>query len=163
MLDRVFPRQFDNRYRGHWLGLALFVLVLVVKSLQGLESIAQTEKTMIGADGIPLNTFSPIAAHEAILMFALLGMYLLVIPLQSVVVLLRYRSMVPFMLLMLIAIQLGVRGIHLRYPDSTPAAGGGEPIGFYVNVAVLAVTAIAFVLSIVQPHSRTTTLREVRP
>lgn len=154
MLHRIFPRQFDNTYRGHWLGLALFVLVIAVKALQGIMCVVRTEHTMITADGIPLGSFSPVAASEAIQMFALLGMYLLVIPLQSVVVLFRYRSMVPFMLLMLIAIQLGARGIHLLHPDIAATSGGGEPIGFYVNLGILAVTALAFVLSVV-PRSRT--------
>jgi hypothetical protein len=153
MLERIFPKQFDNIYRGHWLGLALFVLVLALKALQGIESIVQTEHTMVSADGIPLAAFSPVAASEAIQMFALLGMYLLVIPLQSVVVLLRYRAMVPFMLLTLIAIQLGARGIHLLHPDSASTPGGGEPIGFYVNLGILAVTLLGFALSIVRRGS----------
>jgi hypothetical protein len=162
MLGRIFPRQFDNQYRGHWLGLLLFVLVLVVKSLQGIESIIQTEQTMIRADGIPLATFSPVASQEAILMFALLGMYLLVIPVQSIVVLVRYRSMVPFMLLMLIVIQLGVRTIHLFRPDSAALTDSGPPIGFYVNLGILGVTIIAFALSLIRPHSRSA-LQGVRP
>ena len=154
MLHRIFPRQFDNAYRGHWLGLVLFAMVIAVKALQGVMSIVRTEHTMITADGIPLHSFSAAAASVSIQMFALLGMYLLVIPLQSVIVLIRYRSMVPFMLLMLIAIQLGARGIHLLHRDMSAAPGGGEPIGFYVNLGILAVTVLAFVLSVV-PRSRT--------
>jgi hypothetical protein len=163
MLDRIFPKQFNNRYGGHWLGLALFVLVLVVKALQGVNSIIWTREIMASADGIPIDTFSPVAASNAILMFALLGMYLLVIPVQSVVVLIRYRSMVPFMLFMLIGIQLGARGIHLLHPDTTSNSGGGQPLGFYVNLGVLAVTIIAFVLSVVRPRQRARTLQEATP
>jgi hypothetical protein len=159
MLDRIFPKQFDNVYRGHWLGLVLFVLVIAVKALLGIMSIVRTEHTMITADGIPLASFSSVAASEAVLMFALLGMYLLVVPLQSVLVLIRYRSMVPFMLLMLIAIQFGARGIHLLHPDSTSGSGGGEPIGFYVNLGILALTVLALVLSIVKPSSRAKALQ----
>jgi hypothetical protein len=154
MLDRIFPKHFDNVYRGHWLGLALFVLVLAVKALQGVNSILFTRDIMVSADGIPLNTFSPAAAREAVLMFALLGMYLLVIPVQSVIVLIRYRSMVPFMLLMLIVIQLSARGIHLLHPDSAAVTGSGPPIGFYVNLTILVLTIVAFALSVVRPPSR---------
>jgi hypothetical protein len=154
MLERIFPRQFDNQYRGHWLGLALFVLVLALKALQGVNSIIWTRHIMASADGIPIDTFSAVAASNAIQMFALLGMYLLVIPVQSVLVLIRYRSMVPFMLLMLIVIQLGARGIHLLHPDTASSPGGGEPIGFYVNLGILAVTVLAFILSIVRPRGQ---------
>jgi len=154
MLNRIFPKQFDNRYRGHWLGLALFVVVLIVKALQGMNSIIWTREIMAGADGIPIDTFGAVAASNAILMFALLGMYLLVIPVQSIVVLIRYRSMVPFMLLMLLAVQSGARGIHFLHPDTRSNPGGGEPIGLYVNLGILAVTFVAFVLSVVGPRSR---------
>lgn len=147
MIDRIFPPRFDNVYRGHWLGLALFVPIIAVKALQGFNSIIWTHRVMVSADGIPVDSFGPVAAGEATQMFALLGMYLLVLPLQSIVVLVRYRSMVPFMLLMLLIVQLGVRGVHLLHPD-LPAPGGGAPIGFYVNLGILAATAIAFALSL---------------
>ncbi|HEX3944449.1 MAG TPA: hypothetical protein VHW69_10210 [Rhizomicrobium sp.] len=160
MLDRIFPRQFDNRYRGHWLGLALFVLVLIVKALQGVNSIIWTREIMAGADGIPIDTFSAAAADSAILMFALLGMYLLVLPLQSIIVLIRYRSMVPFMLLILLAVQFGARGIHFLHPDTRSNPGGGEPIGLYVNLGILAVTVVAFVLSISGPRPQAGALPE---
>ncbi|HEY1962337.1 MAG TPA: hypothetical protein VGG69_07965 [Rhizomicrobium sp.] len=150
MLERIFPKQFDNIYRGHWLGLVLFVLVIAVKALQGIESIVRTEHIMVSADGIPLGSFSAVATMVSIQMFALLGMYLLVIPLQSVVVLIRYRAMVPFMLLMLIVTQLGARGIHLLHPDGALNGAGREPIGFYVNLGILAFTVIAFVLSVLR-------------
>ena len=65
MLDRIFPRQFDNAYRGHWLGLVLFVLIIALKAIQGFNSIVWTHTTMVGADGIPVDSFSPVAASEA--------------------------------------------------------------------------------------------------
>jgi hypothetical protein len=136
------------------------MLVLIVKALQGVNSIIWTREIMAGADGIPIDTFSAVAANNAILMFALLGMYLLVIPVQSTVVLVRYRSMIPFMLLMLLAVQLGSRGIHLLHPDPRSNPGGGEPIGFYVNLGILAVTVVAFVLSIVRPRPQAGALPE---
>jgi len=66
MLNPIFPKQFDNTYRGHWLGLALFVLIIALKALQGFESIASTHDIMVGADGIPVDSFSPAAASEEI-------------------------------------------------------------------------------------------------
>ncbi|MFL5237617.1 MAG: hypothetical protein ACJ8EL_08440, partial [Rhizomicrobium sp.] len=90
MLSRIFPKAFDNSYRGHWLGLALFGIVILLKAIQGVNSIIMTRKVMIGADGIPLDSFNPIAVNIAIQMFALLGMYLLVLPLIGALALVRY-------------------------------------------------------------------------
>ena len=87
MLARLFPKQFDNDYRGLWLAIWLFVPIVVVRAIQGAESIVNTRNVITGADGIPLDSFNAAAAQTVVSMFALLGLQLLVIPLQSVVAL----------------------------------------------------------------------------
>lgn len=154
MLARIFPKQFDNLYRGHWLGLALFVAVVALKAIQGFNSVVWTHNIMVSADGIPVDSFGPVAASEAVLMFALLGMYLLVLPLIGVVALIRYRAMIPFMLLMLLVVQLGARLVHWLHPTVLETSGSPAPIGLYVNLGILAVTLIAFLLSLLRPAAR---------
>src|ERR1043165_151158 len=83
MLNRIFPRQFDNDHRGHWLGIALFILVIALKAMQGVNSIIMTHQVMTTADGIPVDSYGPAAAAAAMSMFALLGMYVLVIALKA--------------------------------------------------------------------------------
>jgi len=161
MLDRIFPTQFDNRYRGHWLGLGLFVLIVALKALQGFNSMVWTHQVMVSADGIPVDSFGPAAASEATLMFALLGMYLLVLPLMSAVALVRYRAMIPALLLMLLIVQLGARRVHLLHPTISEIAGAAEPIGFYVNLGILGLTVVAFVFSILR--RRAAALHEALP
>ena len=53
MLNRIFPRAADNAYRGHWLGMVLFVTVVLIKGSQGALSMASPADTMVNADGIP--------------------------------------------------------------------------------------------------------------
>jgi hypothetical protein len=149
MLNRVFPRQFDNVYRGHWLGLGVFVLVVAMKALQCVQSIVNTHDIAVRADGIPLASFSASGADTVMSMFALLGLYLLVIPAQSVVVLLRYRSMIPFMYFWLLLLQIAARALHMLHPAFAADEHGPHAIGFYINLGIMAVTAIGFVLSIV--------------
>lgn len=143
MLGRLFPRSFDNAYRGNRLAPWMLGAVALVKGLQGFNSMTMPVKVMVSADGIALSTFNPPAQQEAIAMFALLGMYLLVLPLVTAVALVRYRSMIPFLYLMFIAVQLGARALNaLNSPSS------GHPIGFFINLGVLAVTVLGFVLSL---------------
>lgn len=153
MLNRIFPRQFDNDYRGHWLGIALFILVIALKALQGVNSIVMTHQVMTTADGIPVDTYGPAAAAAAMSMFALLGMYLLVLPIVGLVALIRYRTMIPFLFVMLLLVQLGSRLLQTMNPIARiaePSMGyAGHPIGFWMNLAILAVTALGFLLSIV--------------
>lgn len=162
MFSRIFPKVFDNQYRGHWLGLVLFIAVILVKALQGLESLVFTHSTMTVADGIPVDTFGVVAANNAVDMFALLGMYLLVLPLTGAVALVRYRAMIPFLYLMLIATQLGARGILFAHAMMRPASAGGHAMGFYVNLIILAVTLGGFALSLLdRPRAPKRSPREI--
>src|SRR6185503_18886262 len=99
MLARIFPKQFDTTYRGLWLAVWLFVPLMLVKAVQGANSIIMTRMVLVGADGIPLDQYGAEAGNTVVTLFALLGMYVLIIPLQSLVVLIRYRAMIPFMYL----------------------------------------------------------------
>ncbi|HTK80499.1 MAG TPA: hypothetical protein VL286_08680 [Rhizomicrobium sp.] len=148
MLDRIFPKQFDNTYRGHWLGVALFVPIVLLKAIQGVNSIIMTRQIMTSADGIPLDSFNSAAAQNAIADFALLGMYLLIIPLIGAISLIRYRAMIPFLYLMLLLQQIGSRFILLAHPVPRTGAYDAAPIGLYVNLGILAVTVIGFALSL---------------
>src|ERR1041384_397384 len=130
MLDRIFPKQFDNTYRGHWLGVALFVPIVLLKAIQGVNSIIMTRQIMTSADGIPLDSFNSAAAQNAIADFALLGMYLLIIPLIGAISLIRYRAMIPFLYLMLF---MAVMGTVLSIPiHQRGNIGGGVLAGYLV-------------------------------
>jgi hypothetical protein len=150
MLDRIFPKQFDNAYRGHWLAIWIFVPVMLVKAIQGVNSVVMTRRVMTTADGIPLDSFNAAGAEAAVAMFALLGFYLLILPLQSVVVMIRYRAMIPFMYLMLLIQQLGVRVLVLMRPV---AGSGAAPIGLTINLVIVALTIIGFVLALLKSDS----------
>jgi hypothetical protein len=73
MLDRIFSKQFDNACRRHWLAIWIFVPVMLVKAIQGANSILMTRRVMTTADGIPLDRFNAAGAEAAVGMFALLG------------------------------------------------------------------------------------------
>ena len=151
MLDRIFPARLDNGYRGSWLGLGIFVIAMAVKALQGVMSVIDTRHTAITADGIPVDSFRAAAQQEVLTMFALLGMWLVVLPALSAIALIRWRAMIPLLYLVLIAEQLAARLIVSLY---TPAsAQAGHPIGFYVNLGILAVTLIGFLLSLRERRS----------
>jgi hypothetical protein len=145
MLSRILPKQIDNNYRGHWLAIWLFVPIVLVKAAQGANSIINTRLVMTTADGIPLDSYNVAGAQAAVALFALLGLYLLVLPLQSVVVLVRYRAMIPFMYLMLLIVQVSSRVLSQLHPI---VRSNGAPIGFYMNLAILAVLLIGFALSL---------------
>jgi len=157
MLGRLFPRSFDNTYRGHRLAIVLLALVALVKAVQGMESMLNARETMVRADGIPIASYGAGGAEAAVGMFTLLGMYLLVVPLQSMLVLMRYRAMIPLMFLMLLLVQTGSRIVLTLNPIARTGDYGGHPVAFYVNLAILAVTVAGFLLSLSGKRNETET------
>jgi hypothetical protein len=145
MLAHIFPKQFDNNYRGLWLAVWLFVPLMLLKAVQGVNSMILTRLVLSGADGIPVDQFDSAAGDVVVALFALLGMYLLIIPLQSLIVLVRYRSMIPFMYLMFTVAQIAARVLNLMHPIARP---GGPPIGFTINLAIFTLTLVGFALSL---------------
>jgi hypothetical protein len=150
MLSRIFPRQFDNAYRGHWLALWLLVPVMLMRAVEGVNSIVMTRQVATGADGIPLASYDPAAAATVVALFALLGLYGLILPLLGTMALIRYRTMVPLLYLLLLLVQLGSRAILMLDPITRAgvATAGGIPIGPAITYGLLATTALGLVLSL---------------
>jgi hypothetical protein len=146
MFGRIFPKTIDNTYRGHWLGLWLFVPMVLLRATQGVNAIFITRTVITGADAIPLDSFGASAAETLVSIFALLGVLLLILPLLSLIALIRYRAMIPLLYLLFLGWQLAGRALLLYYPIVRTTE---YPIGFYFNLALLGVTAIGFVLSVV--------------
>ena len=152
MFSRIFPRQIDNTYRGHWLGIGLLAVVVLMKGTQGVASVFDTRDVLTTADGIPLDSYGAAAGETVIALTALLGFCLLVIALLGVVVLIRYRAMIPFMFLVQLIVQIGGRVLLAVNPidrsAETSMGFAGHPIGFWVNLGILAMTLIGFILSL---------------
>lgn len=144
MLDRVFPQRFDNAYRGHRLAIWLLIPIVVVRLIMGANSILFTRAIATSADGIPLGGFNAGGAEAVISLFAVLGLSLLMLALQGVLVLIRYRAMIPFFYLLLLVQELGPKALALAHPMARSGAGTGAAF----VLAMLAMTLIGLVLSL---------------
>lgn len=151
LLHRLLPAQIDNHFRGRRLALWLFGFFVLVKLFQGAESVFNSYATAMNADGIPLESYGTAVAQTVLSMFALLGLNVLVLPLLGVLALIRYRAMIPMIYLMMLMLNLGGRAVQLVHPIAR--AGGVQPIGFYVNLFLLAVLIAGFALSLTRPGS----------
>ena len=160
MLSRIFPKAFDNSYRGHWLGIWLFGLVVVVKLGQGANSLINPHLVMSSADGIPVDSFTGAAAATAIALFALLGLYALILPLLGVLVLIRYRTMIPLMFVLFLIVQAASFVLRFAHPIARSADYNAVPIGLYINIAFVAVMLIELVLSVIGAGARMPSLTE---
>lgn len=55
MFSRIFPKQIDNAFQGHWLAVWLLVPVVLVKLAMDVNSIINTRLVATSADGISAN------------------------------------------------------------------------------------------------------------
>jgi hypothetical protein len=144
MFNQLLPRRLDNTYRGRRLALWLFALVVSMRILQSLLVIFNGYSTAMNADGIPLDTYPAAAAQTVVGLFALSGLYRLILSLLCVLVLARYRAAIPFMFVVLLLNYLAAQLI-LRF---VPLHRVGAPPASVVNLTLFAITAAGLVLSL---------------
>ena len=143
ILKRLFPRELGNDYLGRKLGLWIFGFVVLVKSSQMLSSILNARTTLRRADGIPIDAYPPGAAQTIVSLFALLGFTYLLICVICWAVLLRYRSAVPLMFVLLLLDYVSRRAIHHFLPVSRASASAGV----IMNLVLFALMIVGFVLA----------------
>jgi hypothetical protein len=144
LTNRLLPQRVDNTYRGYKLALWLFGAVVLMKLAMSLNSIFNGYVVASSADGIPLDTFPPAAAQTVVALFAIWGLAHLMICLLCILVLVRYRSMVPLMLALLLLEHLS-RKLILQF---LPIVRTGTPPGFFINVILLALMIVGLALSL---------------
>jgi predicted tellurium resistance membrane protein TerC len=143
MLNEFLPERADNAYHGHKLALWIFAVVILMRVVMSLNSVLNARTVARYADGIPLHTYPLEAAQTTVFLFSLLGMYGFIICLPCLLVLIRYRSLVPVMFAFLLAQFVGARlVIHFL-----PIVRTGTPPGIYVNLVLLALIVVGLVLS----------------
>lgn len=149
MLNRIFPSQFDNAsYRGHRFGIWLLIPVLIVELGIGANSIINTRFVATSADAIPLDSYDAAGAEAVVSLFALLGLSRLLFGLIGLMALIRYRSMIPVIYLLLLGLQFGTKALVYVHPIPSAGAASGGPGSVVVLGLTIAMLA-GFALSLV--------------
>lgn len=127
MLERIFPERIDNHYRGHRFALWAFYPIALMTVGRSLIHIFRSDGGAQSIATIPLDTFVSGGAQTVISVFALWGLSQLLIGLLFVLVLFRYRAMIPLMYVLILAEYLGRIGIGLAKPIVTLETPPGGP------------------------------------
>lgn len=154
MFSRLFPRVIDNSYQGHVLALWLFVPIVLLKAVMGfnvsgLNPWISSRYILQTADGVPVDSFSAYGASVVVFMFASWGLVLLILALLSIVVLIRYRAMLPLMILAVTLEQVGRKGIALINPILS-SGDGQVSAGFWINWGFSAALVLSLALSLLK-------------
>ncbi len=126
---RLFPRSFDNFYRGYWPGAWIFGLVVAGRLAMGVNGTFNTEFVAVSADGIPLSTYPSAAAQTVVALFALTALLNLTLGVLGGLALIRYRAMIPLLFLLYLcrasaraSFSLSIRFCARALPPRAPAA-----------------------------------------
>lgn len=144
MFEQILPRRVDNTYRGRTLALWLFGLLVFMKSSIGLGTIFNGRIAATSADGIPFDSFGPAGAQAFLSIFAAWGLAQATLGLLCVVVLVRYRALVPFMFALLLLEHLCRKLIFAVMPIDRTADAPGS----LINLALVGLMVVGLVLSL---------------
>ncbi len=144
MLRRLLPERIDNDYRGHPIALWVFYPVALVTLGRSLVHMFLADGGAQSIATIPLDAMTPNGAAAVILIFALWGLSQLLLGLVYVLVLWRYRALLPLMYLLLLVEYVGRLGLGAWKPMETLAT----PPGAIGNFVVIALGAAMLVLSL---------------
>ncbi len=144
MLNPILPRQVDNDYRGHKAALWVLALLLLMKVSMSVNSIFNGRLVASSADGIPLDTFTAAGAQTVVSLFAILGLSQLTLCLVGILVLVRYRALMPLLFSLLLLEYVG-RRLIFHY---LPVPRTGTPPGSTINLILLALMVVGLVLSL---------------
>jgi hypothetical protein len=109
-----------------------------MKSIISLMSLFDARAVAGGADGIPLDTFTPAGAQAVVTLFAALGLGQLMTCLVWIVALWCYRALVPLLFALLIVDQLSRKLLLQVMPIPRTGAGPGSPISLVLLALMLA-------------------------
>jgi len=152
LLEKVFPRQANNDYRG---SPASFYVLCAFAVLFTGRSLIHYFKNDGGANSIAsIITFPGTPDPDTViyLTFSLWGGQQLVTVAILALVLWRYRTLIPFMLLMVVMEQLLRIGAGMLHPLSADFYDH-KPPGAVGNLPLLALAAVMFLLSLKEPSS----------
>ena len=146
MFTRLLPSVENFNYTGSRVSLWLLGLVLFLKIGISLGAIFNGHDAASVADGIPIDSYTPEGARAFVSLLATLGLSQFILGTVGVLVLVRYRPLVPTYLLLLLVEYLARKGINAYLPiERSGSAPGGA-----INWAIFGAILLAFVLSLRQ-------------
>lgn len=134
MLNRIFPERIDNHYRGHKLALWFFVPITFMKVAISLVHIFYEDGGAQSISTIPLDTYTSGAAENVIAIFSRMGLDQLLLGLLFVVVLFRYRAMIPLMYVLIIVGYIAREGIVYMKPLVLAGTSGASTPALVLTV-----------------------------
>ncbi|MCK7485014.1 MAG: hypothetical protein MZU97_05290 [Bacillus subtilis] len=143
-LERLFPRQIDNRYFGYRVAMFVFFALTAISFGRSVVHVFSFDGGANSIAGLDLTEGSA----NIIFSFALWGSSQLILALLQILVCVRYRKLIPFMYLMLFVETL----LRMLVGAMKEPVIDGIPPGGYANYVMIPLTLIMLWLSLRSPN-----------
>ena len=135
MINRIFPGRVDNRFRGNPLALWLFVPLALMKLALGSVHILRADGGAQSVSTMPLDTYPAGAAQNIVALMARMGTEQVLLGLIFLIVLLRYRALIPLMYLIAVTHFALSEVVATMKPLALAGVSGAATMHLIVGVA----------------------------
>lgn len=147
----LFPAQANNDYRGYNIAILLLGIAIALRLLMAYAALFDTHGMVQDADSIPIDSWGTNAANSFLYITKLLGLDHLMLTVVAIVILLRWRNLIPLAFTLLLAEQLGRFALKLTNP--IPRTGiSYVPVD--PNLVIIAALLIGLALSLSSPRTK---------
>ena len=143
LLNRLFPAQFDNVYRGNRIAIWRFYPLTAVTLWRSQHHVFAPDGGAQSIATIPLDTYTQGGAQSVITIFALWGLAQLAMGRIMLLALIRYKSMVPLLWLFIFLEYAGRRLIGIYKPLETVETAPGQTAAYVLPIVALAMLVLA--------------------
>jgi hypothetical protein len=145
MINILFPKNANNTFKGHKLALWSLFLYVTKSLFAGLVHMFFSDGGAQSIGSVSLDSFTKGGAESVITMFGLWGLEQFVIGLIALIILLRYKSLVPLLWGIYSIEYLGRALSHLFTPGLVTEQ---LPPGAVVDTVLVPLSIILFLFSI---------------
>ena len=101
IIDSILPKKITNEFEGQKVALYTFIVIVLITLVRSCIHIFAPDGGAQSIAGFPLNTYPEAASTMIILIFSLWGASQLLMGIVYLIVLLRYKGLIPFMYVLL--------------------------------------------------------------
>jgi hypothetical protein len=144
IMNYLFPNIIDNEYKGKKIPLYFFYLIIAFTIIRSLIHIFKADGGAQSIANIPLHLYSEEASNSIVHLFSEWGLSQLLLGLLYIVVLIKYKSLIPLMYLLLL-IEYSTRLLIAFYK---PIVLEGYAPGGIANYFLVPLFVILFIFSL---------------
>ena len=143
-MNYLFPSLIDNEYKGKKIPLFFFYLLIPVTIIRSLVHIFKADGGAQSIANIPLHLYSEQASDTIVHLFSEWGLSQLLFGVLYIVVLIKYKSLIPLMYLFLV-LEYSTRLLLAFYK---PFVLEGYAPGGIANYFLVPLFVVMFILSL---------------